>query len=109
MSNSIIFKWFLSNLTDQQRADYREASINQQKDWYIYYLEQHFTYHSYKNFPGGFEPPTDDDRALIEAHFRNLYHDDPSRAIASAQAYFQCLHDVQEGWKEKLTSKHPKP
>jgi predicted HAD superfamily hydrolase len=29
----------MDSLTEQQKVDYREMSINQQKDWYISYLE----------------------------------------------------------------------
>ena len=42
MSNTLIFKWFQKSLTEQQKTEYREMSINQQKDWYISYLEKHY-------------------------------------------------------------------
>jgi hypothetical protein len=37
--NTIYFKWFMESLRPDQKADYNEMSINQQKDWYISYLE----------------------------------------------------------------------
>jgi hypothetical protein len=43
MKNTIQFKWFIESLTDQQKKDYNEESINNQKDWYISYLENHYT------------------------------------------------------------------
>lgn len=43
MSTSIYFKWFQESLTDEQKKEYREMSINQQKDWYISYLENHYS------------------------------------------------------------------
>jgi hypothetical protein len=42
MRNSICFKWFWESLRDDQKKDYSEMSINQQKDWYISYLESHY-------------------------------------------------------------------
>lgn len=39
MRSSIYFKYFMDSLSDSQRREYREMSINQQKDWYIGYLE----------------------------------------------------------------------
>lgn len=42
MRKTIYFKWFMDSLTDSQKSDYREMSINQQKDWYIEYLERHY-------------------------------------------------------------------
>ena len=43
MSESVIHKWFLESLREDQRNDYLHAySINQQKDWYIRYLEDHY-------------------------------------------------------------------
>lgn len=37
--DNIHFKGFWQSLTDAQKLEYREYSINQQKDWYINYLE----------------------------------------------------------------------
>ena len=37
--DTIYFKWFMESLRPDQKADYRQMSINQQKDWYISYLE----------------------------------------------------------------------
>lgn len=42
MSNSIQFKWFMQNLSADDKKQYRDMSINQQKDWYISYLENHY-------------------------------------------------------------------
>jgi hypothetical protein len=42
MRNNIYFKWFMDSLSDSKKLDYRNMSINQQKDWYISYLEKHF-------------------------------------------------------------------
>lgn len=42
MRNTIYFKWFMESLRDDQKKDYRDMSINQQKDWYISYLESKF-------------------------------------------------------------------
>lgn len=42
MKNTIYYKWFIESLRDDQLKDYREMSINQQKDWYISYLESCF-------------------------------------------------------------------
>lgn len=33
------FRRFQDSLTEAQKAEYREFSINMQKDWYISYLE----------------------------------------------------------------------
>ena len=43
MKNTIQFKYFMKSLTDTQKTEYREMSINQQKDWYISYLEKHYS------------------------------------------------------------------
>ncbi len=43
MRNTIYFKWFMESLRDDQKKDYRDMSINQQKDWYISYLENHYS------------------------------------------------------------------
>ena len=40
--NTIYFKYFMDSLRDDQKKDYRAMSINQQKDWYINYLESHY-------------------------------------------------------------------
>jgi hypothetical protein len=42
MRNTVYYRWFIESLTEDQRKDYREMSINQQKDWYISYLEAHY-------------------------------------------------------------------
>ena len=42
MKNNIYFKWFMDSLSENQKKDYRQMSINQQKDWYINYLESHY-------------------------------------------------------------------
>lgn len=42
MRNSPYYRWFIASLTEQQLKDYREYSIDQQKDWYISYLERHY-------------------------------------------------------------------
>lgn len=39
---NLYHKWFLNSLTESQKKEYREMSINQQKDWYISYLENHY-------------------------------------------------------------------
>jgi len=40
--NTPYFRWFQASLTESQIKDYREMSLNQQKDWYISYLENHY-------------------------------------------------------------------
>ena len=40
--DNIYFKWFWQSLREDQKNDYNEMSINQQKDWYISYLEDHY-------------------------------------------------------------------
>jgi len=32
----------MDSLSESQKIEYREMSINQQKDWYISYLESHY-------------------------------------------------------------------
>jgi hypothetical protein len=32
----------MESLTDEQKKEYSSYSINQQKDWYIAYLERHY-------------------------------------------------------------------
>ena len=32
----------MDSLSEDQKKDYRNMSINQQKDWYINYLEDHY-------------------------------------------------------------------
>lgn len=41
--NTIYFKWFMESLSTDQQKEYSEMSINQQKDWYISYLENHYS------------------------------------------------------------------
>lgn len=40
--NDTIHNLFLKSLTAEQKAYYRQRSINQQKDWYIQFLEKKF-------------------------------------------------------------------
>ena len=42
MKNNIYFRWFWASLSESQKKDYREMSLNQQKDWYISYLESNY-------------------------------------------------------------------
>jgi len=42
MRNTIYYKWFIDSLREDQKNDYNQMSINQQKDWYISYLEAHY-------------------------------------------------------------------
>lgn len=45
MRNTIYFKWFIKSLKEKGGSfidDYNQMSVNQQKDWYISYLENHF-------------------------------------------------------------------
>ena len=42
MKDNTYFKWFQDSLSDEQKQEYRDMSINQQKDWYISYLETHY-------------------------------------------------------------------
>ena len=42
MKNTIYFKWFMDSLSESDKEQYNQMSINQQKDWYIMYLENHF-------------------------------------------------------------------
>ena len=43
MRNTIYYKWFQESLNESQQKDFRDMSINQQKDWYISYLENHYS------------------------------------------------------------------
>jgi hypothetical protein len=43
LRNTVYYKWFLDSLTYDQYKEYRQMSINQQKDWYITYLESHYS------------------------------------------------------------------
>lgn len=43
MKNTIYFKWFMESLREDQKIDYDQMSINQQKDWYIAYLESKYS------------------------------------------------------------------
>ena len=36
------YRWFIKSLREDQKKDYDQMSINQQKDWYISYLEDHY-------------------------------------------------------------------
>lgn len=42
LRKTIYFKWFMDSLSDSDKEQYRQMSINQQKDWYISYLEDHY-------------------------------------------------------------------
>ena len=42
MRNTVYYQWFIESLREDQLKDYNQRSINQQKDWYISYLEDHF-------------------------------------------------------------------
>ena len=42
MKNNIYFRWFWASLSENKKKDYREMSLNQQKDWYISYLESNY-------------------------------------------------------------------
>ena len=41
--DNIYFKWFWESLRDDQKKDFRDMSINEQKNWYISYLESHYS------------------------------------------------------------------
>ena len=43
MRNTIYYKWFIERMDEQKRKEYRDMSINGQKDAYIAYLENHYT------------------------------------------------------------------
>lgn len=43
MRNTVYFRWFMESLSESQKQEYNGMSINQQKDWYISYLEAHFS------------------------------------------------------------------
>ena len=43
MKDNIYFKWFMESLPEAMKKEYRAMSINQQKDWYITYLENHYS------------------------------------------------------------------
>jgi hypothetical protein len=43
MKNTIYYKWFIEGLNEQQQKEFRDMSINEQKDWYISYLENHYS------------------------------------------------------------------
>lgn len=43
MRKSICFKYFINNLSENQKEEYRKMSIKKQKDWYIGYLESHYS------------------------------------------------------------------
>ena len=40
--DNMYFRWFWKSLREDQKMDYHQMSINQQKDWYITYLESHY-------------------------------------------------------------------
>ena len=40
--NTVYYRWFIKSLRPDQVEDYNQMSINQQKDWYISYLESHY-------------------------------------------------------------------
>lgn len=42
MRNSIYFRWFMESLRPDQVKDYNSYSINEQKNWYISYLEERY-------------------------------------------------------------------
>jgi hypothetical protein len=39
MKNNIYFRTFYNNLSESDKKEYNQMSLNQQKDWYISYLE----------------------------------------------------------------------
>lgn len=39
MRNTIYYDWFIRSLNKSHKHEYDQCSINQQKDWYILYLE----------------------------------------------------------------------
>jgi hypothetical protein len=41
--DNIYYKWFWESLRDDQKKDFRDMSINEQKNWYISYLESHYS------------------------------------------------------------------
>ncbi len=43
MRDNIYYKWFIKSLREDQLKDYVISSINEQKTWYINYLEDHFS------------------------------------------------------------------
>ena len=45
MRNTIYYKWFTERMSESDKKQYRQMSINQQKDWYIMYLEDHYQSH----------------------------------------------------------------
>lgn len=48
MKNTIYFKYFTESLSEKQKEEYREMSINQQKDLYIAFLETFFDSREYQ-------------------------------------------------------------
>lgn len=40
--NSYAYREFWKSLREDQKIEFLDMSINQQKDWYISYLEKHF-------------------------------------------------------------------
>lgn len=42
MRNTIYYKWFIESLTPDQKEHYNSLSINEQKDWYISFLEDSY-------------------------------------------------------------------
>lgn len=51
MRDNIYYRWFQDSLTEAQRKEYRDMSINQQKDWYTSYLENHYSPVNYPPTP----------------------------------------------------------
>ena len=43
MRDTIYYNWFMKSLTELQIKEYLDMSLNQQKDWYISYLESHYS------------------------------------------------------------------
>lgn len=42
MRDNFYFRSFMRSLSKDQQKEYRDMSINQQKDWYISFLENHY-------------------------------------------------------------------
>jgi hypothetical protein len=43
MRNTIYYEWFIESLTEEQKKEYNDMSINEQKNWYISYLENSYS------------------------------------------------------------------
>lgn len=82
MRDNIYFKWFMNSLREDQKKDYREMSINQQKDWYINYLEDHYKVKKKNDFNVHNWKPKKYDRSKLNGELiTNVIYDDSTGKV----------------------------